>query len=169
MGTLPEKLTGSILFVLTVLGGMVSLLTLYPRVTATVSFEMENPISSSFLVSNDGYLPVYSVSTACLLGIVATEPAHPSEPEIEAARAFQTILKNTSLPTVTLDPGAREAIPVSNCLNVGSPAILSFVDIGLRVTYRPLLWPSDRNFTQELYAQRLANGQFFWYSVPYAK
>jgi hypothetical protein len=52
---------------LTVLGGVVSLLTLYPRMTITTDFDTTDPSKSSFLISNDGYLPVYSVRVHCLL------------------------------------------------------------------------------------------------------
>ena len=165
--TVSKWIVDALLTGLTVLGGIVSLMTLYPRVTVTTSFDTTNPLSSSFLVSNDGYLPVYSVYTMCLVGEVNTQsgilPRVPKE-----KGDLGTPIINASIPTVTLDPGAKELVPFSNCLSPESPDSLSVGHVGLRVIYRPLLWPGERTFTQEFYAQRGEHG-FFWYSVPYPK
>ena len=73
-----KRLADAVLTGLTVLGGIVSLLTLYPRVTITTDFDKTDPSASSFLISNDGYLPSYSVSVNCLLGVFPT--ANSNEP-----------------------------------------------------------------------------------------
>jgi hypothetical protein len=169
MPKLVKKIIEPVLIGLTLLGGVVSLMTLYPRVTVTISFDAKDPLSSTFLVSNDGYLPVYSVSTYCLVGAVMTEPRQPSETEIAATSTFGTVLHRVDIPTLTLDPGAKELVTVSNCMNVASPAVLSFAHVGLRADYRPLLWPTTRSFTQELFVKSTGEGYYFWYSVPYTK
>ena len=135
--------------VLTVLGGFVSLMTLYPRVTVTISFDTKEPLLSSFLISNDGYFPIYSVSADCLFGAVMTEPAQPTEAEMKTAAELGSVTHISDIPTPTLAPGAKEVLPFSNCINVSPPAVLSYADVGFRVIYRPLLWFRNRSATQE--------------------
>jgi hypothetical protein len=140
-------------------------MTLYPRVTVTISFDTTLPLSSSFLVSNDGYLPVYSVQVSCLLGqIIGT--GRPEKANREAPLGTELLL--VGIPSITLNPGAKESVPFSDCISLSSDTLGSAY-IGLRVKYRPLLWPRDRSFAQEFYAQKTENGRFFWYSVPYSK
>jgi hypothetical protein len=168
-----KRLTNPLLAGLTVLGGIVSLLTLYPRMTVTVSFDTNEPLSSSFLISNDGYLPAYSVSTACLFGVMSNAGLLRQSPEEAidlARRPFGSELVRTGLPPViTLNPGAKESIPFDNCFSPTEKNILSFAHVGLRVFYRPMLWPTKRSIAQEFYARKMENGRFFWYSVPYLR
>jgi hypothetical protein len=152
-------------FGLTVLGGFVSLLTIYPRMTVTAAFEAKEPLSSSFLVSNDGYLPAYSVSVDCMVGDIAIGPDQPPGPPITGTGPL-TVMHSTEIPIVTLYPGAKEVIPFSDCIDVNSGNNLNVARFGLRVVYRPLLWPGHRAFIQEVYARNNGNGHFFWYSVP---
>jgi hypothetical protein len=163
VSSLGKKLTSFVAAVLTVLGGIVSLMTLYPRVTATISFDTKTPLSSSFLVSNDGFLPVYSVSVACLMDYVDVD----TPPTIARKAVLGGPFALTEIPVITLDPGAKESVPFSDC--VTTPLPLTGAHVGLRVTYRPMLWPGNRTFAQEFYAKDIGNNTFFWYSVPYSK
>jgi hypothetical protein len=92
---------------LTVLGGAVALLTLYPRMTITTDFDTTDPSKSSFLISNDGYLPVYSVRVHCLLNTLNMQNAPqissrlPNGEKGEFWSAFDT----GELPITTLLPG----------------------------------------------------------------
>ena len=169
MPTIAKRITDPILSGLAVLGGIVSLLTLWPRTTVTIEFDTKDPLSSSFLVSNDGFLPVYSVTTSCLLGEVLGEPTQPSQSQIEGTEILGTELLNSDPPPVTLSPGAKETVPFSNCITTASGAKIGFAHVGLRVSYRPLLWPTKRSFAQQFYARRTSEGNFYWYSFPYTK
>jgi hypothetical protein len=159
------KLLDSFLTGLTVFGGIVGLLTLYPRVTITTSVDVKEPLSSSFLVSNDGALPVYSVTITCLLGEIAGRQGEVA-PRLEK---FGSGLQPTFIPVVTLSPGEKELIPFSNCYQIDRNGSLAGAHVGLQVTYRPLLFPIERSLTQEFYAQDYGRGVYVWYSVPYAK
>jgi hypothetical protein len=164
-----RKVTDPLLTGLAVFGGIVSILTLWPRTTVTIDFDTRNPLASSFLVSNDGFLPVYSVSTSCLLGEVLMEPNQPSQSETQGTEPLGSELINSDPPLVTLAPGAKESVPFSNCINGSPGAILSFAHVGLRVSYKPLFWPSRRSFAQQFYARHTAEGNYYWYSFPYTK
>lgn len=166
MPTLLKRLTDPILAGLTVLGGMVSLLTLYPRVTVSTSFETKDPLSSSFLVSNDGYLPVYSVMVYCRLGIVGIGNFPQSG---EQTDRFGSGIQPAFIPVTTLVPGAKELVPFNDCIASKPGDHLTIAHVGLRITYRPLLWPWKRSFTQEFYAKDNGSGGYILYSVPYSE
>jgi hypothetical protein len=171
VSTLRKTLTNIGSSAVGVLTVVVSLLTLYPRMTVTVSFDTNEPLSSSFLVSNDGYLPAFSVSPICMVSnVYASTSPSPEQAIEEENRPLPIKLRLASVPTVTLYPGAKEAIPFSDCIATGEKGILKLAHVGLRVVYRPLFWPWNRSIAQEFYARRTENSsQFFWYTVPYSK
>jgi hypothetical protein len=151
------------------LTGLVTILTIYPRMTVTASFEKSHPLESTFLVSNDGYLPAYSVALSCAGGEVSTQPESATTIPTEKGKLGGLIIPKY-LPIVTLYPGEKELIPLSDCITTVSADDLSTAHVGLRVRYRPLLWFHTREFTQEFYVQRIETGSFkmfVWYSVPY--
>jgi len=148
------------------LSALAVLLTFYPRMTVTTSFDPKDPLSSSFLVSNDGYLPAYSVTVYCLVGSVSVKPASPDTDETET---LGSAIQPMFIPVVTLMPGAKELVPFSDCVTVKAGGSLASAHVGLRVSYRPLLWPLRRDFSQEFKARDDGNGGYMWYSVPYPK
>jgi hypothetical protein len=144
-------------------------------VTITTDFDKADPFSSTFLVSNDGYLPAYSVSVDCLLDVLSTEYAdkpssNPVSPN-EMKGGLGTGFHNTELAITTLMPGTKETVPFSSCFpfRPGSNLKISAVHVGLRVNYRPLLWPWKRSVAQQLYAREVEGGRYIWYSTPYLK
>jgi hypothetical protein len=155
---------------LTVLAGIVTILTMYPRMTVTASFEETHPLSSTFLVSNDGYLPAYSVRLSCLGGnIDAASAPDLTIPEEKSPLGSGAIVPKY-VPVVTLYPGEKELIPLSDCVTTESVESLTEAHVGLTVTYRPLLWFNTKKLTQEFYVRKLQKGtfkMFVWYSVPY--
>jgi hypothetical protein len=159
---------------LTVLGGFVSALTLWPRITITTAFEPSHPLETSFLISNDGYLPAYSVSVSCLIGEVDATPQTGDDLSVSTniGALGSTIYKPVYVPNVKLDPGTKELVPMSDCASTETADVLNSAHLGLHVTYRPLLWPWKREFTQEFYVKKIHKGtfkMFVWYSVPYNK
>jgi hypothetical protein len=173
VSTATKRLSDAVLAGLTVLGGIVSLLTLYPRVTITTDFDKTDASASSFLISNDGYLPAYSVTVYCLLGVLDMGPSNgtssvsPNEMKADLGPAF----RNGELAITTLMPGAKETVPWSSCFpfRPGPNLHVSAARVGLRARYRPLLWPWKRTVTQEVYARDLGDGRYYWYSIPYLK
>jgi hypothetical protein len=69
-------------------------------------------------------------------------------------------------PPLTLNPGAKESVPFSNCFIVSPSNLLAGAYVGLRVTYRPLLWFKSRTITQEFTAETIGADHFYWYSYP---
>lgn len=134
----------------------------------SVSFDSTEPLSSSFVISNDGYLPVYSVSTTFLVGGMGFGPVKiPTLREMENEKLV-TEFKPAFLPVVTLQPGEKEEIPLRDLMSANE-GVLAFAHIGARVTYRPLLWAGRRSTTQEFAAAKDATGHFVWYTIPYPK
>lgn len=69
-------------------------------------------------------------------------------------------------PIVTLYPGAKESVPFSNCFIFDPINMLNGAYVGMRVTYRPLLWPKKRSVTQEFVTRGIGLGHYVWYSYP---
>jgi len=151
-------------FLLGALSTLAVLLSLYPRVTMTTSFDSKDPLSSSFLISNDGYLPAYSVTVYCLVGSVTVKPA---APDTDETGTLGSTIQPMFIPVATLMPGSKELVPFSDCITVKAGGSLASAHVGLRVSYRPLLWPTQRTFSQEFKAKDDGNGGYMWYSVPY--
>lgn len=170
-----KRVSDSVLTGLTIIGGIVSILTLYPRMTITTSFEQSHPMQSSFLVSNDGYFETYSVAISCLVGNVDADPRDALNLSAEIPKPEEplgTTVIPAYIPVTTLYPGEKELIPFSDCLSTEHADDLSSAHVGLRVTYKSLLWPWNRSTAQEFYVRRIAQGTFktwVWYSVPYDK
>jgi hypothetical protein len=143
-----------------VVGILGFLMTAFPRITVTTSgpSDDKNPLSASFTVSNDGYLPVYSVATRCLLG------------EISLGKPFSgggtlVTLGSPSWNEPRLDPGAKMTVPFSNCFIMPNDA-LTGAHVGMLVTYRPLFWVRKRRVSSVFTARNIGNGHFYWYNGP---
>ncbi len=126
------------------------------------------------MVSNDGYLPAYSVSISCVVGEVDASVQTTDDLSVpqSVGELGTTIFAPSYVPTVTLDPGTKELVPMSDCISTESVDALNSAHLGLRVGYRPLLWPWRREFTQEFYVKKIHKGTFkafIWYSVPHNK
>jgi hypothetical protein len=157
-----------------VLGGLVSSLTLWPRITITTAFESSHPLETSFLISNDGYLPAYSVSISCVIGEVDATPQTGDDLSVPTniGDLGSTTFIPAYVPNVTLEPGTKELVPMSDCTSTETADALNSAHLGLRATYRPLLWPWKQESTQEFYVKKIHKGTFkafVWYSVPYNK
>jgi hypothetical protein len=76
------------------------------------------------------------------------------------------------LPVVTLHPGEKELIPMSDCMSTETADVLNSAHLGLQVTFRPMLWFTKREVIQDFYVKKIHKGTFkawVWYSVPYNK
>jgi len=162
MPTVKRRFSESLLTGMAVFGFLVSLMTVYPRMTITISGPGDDrqPLSSSFLISNDGYLPTYSVSATCMLGEIAI-----GKP-FSGSGTLVPMSGPAMPPLLTLYPGAKESVPFSNCFIVSPSNLLTGAYLGLRVTYRPLLWPKTRTITQAFVARGIGANHFVWYSYP---
>src|SRR6185437_16300682 len=94
-----------------IIGGIVSILTVYPRMTVTTEFNEDDALASSFVVSNDGYLPAYSVSVSCMFGLMDTDTSSARDVSAEIDEDFTVQISNTTIPVLTLYPGSKEIVP----------------------------------------------------------
>jgi hypothetical protein len=164
MPTTKRRFVDALLTGMTVVGFLVSLMTIYPRMTITISGPSDDrqPLSSSFLISNDGYLPAYSVAATCLverLKIGGTTIQGEDE-------QFHAISGLPMPQPLTLFPGAKESVPFSNCFITEPSNLLKVAHIGLRVDYRPWTYLPKRSITQEFYANEIGLNHYVWYSYP---
>lgn len=158
------RLISSVLSGMTVVGFLISLMTVYPRMTVTISGPSDDrqPLSSSFLISNDGYLPAYSVSAICLVKTFQV-----GDTGVASQGDRLTPFSGPAMPpSLTLYPGAKESVPFSNCFITEPSNLLKSADVGLRVSYRPLFWFHSRLITQEFYAKSIGLNHYVWYSYP---
>lgn len=140
------------------LGLLVTVVTIYPRVTITVAgpSDDKNPLSASFTISNDGFLPATTIVAMCTLknlnlgnsanrNIEQNGEQVPFGPKWEVAKLW---------------PGEKMGIPISNCLIVLYES-LTDANIGLLVTYRPYLIPFWKRHATSVFQEK-----FFLTSSP---
>ncbi len=164
MAATKKRFVEPLLTGMSVVAFFVSLMTVYPRMTITISGPSDDrqPLSSSFLISNDGYLPAYSVAATCLV-----EQLTIGETAIQGKDGQFSAMSGPSMPpTMTLYPGAKESIPFSNCFITEPSNLLKVAHIGLRVNYRPWTYFPMRSITQEYYAKSIGLNHYVWYSHP---
>lgn len=146
---IPAKSSRHGLF-LTILGlvltaiGLVALIELFPRLSATASSptDLNDPLTSSkFAISNDGYLRVTEVTSACFLWRVEMASAGRSSPNIHFTDGLAEVAKP---PESRLNPTEAFTVPCTGSQILGSSApyaqpILARADLAIVVYYRP--WP----------------------------
>jgi len=149
---------------MTVVAFFLSLMTVYPKMTITISGPSDDrqPLSSSFLISNDGSLPAYSVAATCLV-----ERLTIGGTTIQGEGGRLNAMSGPAMPPpLTLFPGAKESVPFSNCFITEPSNLLKVAHIGLRVDYRPWTYFPKRSITQEFYANDIGLNHYVWYSYP---
>jgi hypothetical protein len=139
---------------------LVTVVTLYPRVTITVAGPSDDkaPLSALFTVSNDGYLPATKVSAMCTSARLSV-----GRPLAEDG---QQMALGPGWNVSELSPGEKMGIPLSNCFIVPTES-LTDASIGLLVTYRPYFLPFwERHTTSVFQVRNIGAGHFYWYSSP---
>jgi hypothetical protein len=129
-----------------IVGGValvITLLGLYPRVTITNSgpADDKNPLAATFTISNDGILPVFSVNYYCLVG--------------------QAYMAAQQLPKSLLRPGGKIVVPNTNCIFV-PPNLLQTAHIGLRVSYRTIVWWRQEETRSIFNVTAIGSDHFRW-------
>jgi hypothetical protein len=161
-GRLGRALRKTLEYVISGLGFFVAVLTLYPRVTITASgpSDDKNPLSASFTISNDGYLPAVHVSAKCTLAELNL-----GRPEIPEQGGQQAAM-GPGWTAPELSPGEKMGIPLSDCIIVPTEQ-LNNARVGIIVSYHPYLlslW--ERHVTSVLAVKSIGLGHFYWYSSP---
>lgn len=124
--------------VLTALGGLVTLIEMFPRLSAAAGSPLDqgNQLASSkFTVSNDGYWQVSDVMSACYLWKVTEGGFHFTNSMVRVAVP----------PENTLSPTEGYTVPCvsENMFGVAPPFALKIkqADLAIAVYYRPWPWP----------------------------
>jgi hypothetical protein len=150
-----------IVFALTFLA---TLVTLYPRVTITVAgpSDDKNPLSASFTVSNDGYLPARTIVAQCTLKNL--KMGNPNTGNSSSQQSGESTPVGNQWKVEELAPGEKMGIPISNCFIVPYES-LTDANVGLLVTYRPDFLPEQQT-TSVFQVKNIGAGHFYWYSSP---
>ncbi len=145
-----------------VLGFLIALLTLLPRITVNASEPVDptNSLSALFTITNSGFIPLRKVSAS--LGLGEIQPVgKPLDPDVgfdNPSGLARTAWSNHSLDmddSYTISPfemihayGDRQAA------------------IEIIIQYNPWLlpWTVTRRFRFE--TRRQSNGRLYWYSIP---
>lgn len=140
-----------------------AILTLYLRLTISVAGPSDDrtPLTASFTISNDGYLPLRSVEAYCTLFHL----------RVGGAKADSTTGEEVPLgpgwKVDTLYPGEKMGIPVSNCFILPAES-LNDAQIGLLVRYHPYLLPFWEPKVRSIVIVRsIGDNHFYWYSAPH--
>jgi hypothetical protein len=160
----PTKISRFGKMLLTVMTVVGFLQLIYPRMTITISGPSDDrqPLSSSFLISNDGVLPVFSVAATCLVKQLTIGG---TTIQGEGGQ-FVSVLGAAMPPTRTLYPGQKESIPFSNCFITEPSNLLKVADIGLQANYRNWIYFPMHPITSEFHAKSIGLNHFVWYSNP---
>jgi hypothetical protein len=141
-----------------------TVVTLYPRVTITVAgpSDDKNPLSASFTISNDGFLPATTIMAMCTLKNLNLG----NSANLNIEQNGEQVAFGPKWEVAKLSPGEKMGIPISNCLIVPYES-LTDANVGLRVTYRPYpftFW--ERHSTSVFQVKSIGAGHFYWYSSP---
>lgn len=163
---------------LTILGlvlttiGLVALIELFPRLSATASSptDSNDPLTSSkFAISNDGYLRVTDVASACFLWRVQMTSGGSSKPNVQFTDGLAEVVKP---PENKLSPTEALTVPCTGQQVVGASApyvqpALTHADLAIVVYYRdwPFTFYRDRRFFRFV-ANIGKHGEVTWEKQP---
>jgi hypothetical protein len=159
-----------VLFLVGVPSLVVGILQLLPRVSISPQPALiaTNAFSAPFVVSNDGYIPIYDVNASCSpKGVTYIDPAHPKGGltiQQEGSDSDETGgFDNPKLLVPKLDPASRATFPCG-LLNTPLPAEwICGAHILMIVKYHaPLLPFIIRHHRQRFELVRDSSGQFRW-------
>ena len=163
---------------LTILGlvltavGLIALVELFPRLSATASSptDLNDPLTSSkFTVSNDGYLRVTDVTSACFLWRVQMTSGGSSKPNVQFVNGLAEVVKPAE---AKLSPTEALTVPCTGQQLVGASApyvqpALTDADLAIVVYYRawPFTFYRDRRLFR--FVARLGKrGEVIWEKQP---
>jgi hypothetical protein len=158
----PSLLT-IILTVATLLGGVVAVVTLLPRVTSSVSDppNIDDPFSSSVTITNTGYVPLQSVTANLAVGnITFSANGHPVTLLGDIDKQTWNM---TSWPAHNLGLDDRFTVALNDMFGGNRNSLLS-AQVAIVVQYKLPWIHIHREKRFPLFAKRQSNGNFYWYS-----
>ena len=157
------SIIGVLLGVATLLGAPAAVVTLLPRVTATISdpADPDLPFSSSVTITNTGYIPLDSVSPFMGLGQIGGEHAPPEDKNLHPN--YHPYFRRAQWPIQNLGLDDKFTFAINDVFDTASGRI-SYADIAVVIDYEiPVIHlKREKVFPMEAHKQR--NGKFYWYS-----
>jgi hypothetical protein len=146
------------LAMLTVLAFLIALLTLFPRVTVSneAPIDPDDAFSTPFVVSNDGYLPLYSLQFSVAMGDVKYQNGS----RLVGPPDFGFHLTTPEWKIASLYPAKKFTVYAGRVL--GAHGNLKSADIAIVVDYRPMLWPFRRESVYVLKTGMGYDGRLHW-------
>jgi len=154
----------------TLFGVYVGFLNLVPRITVTpqAALVSSDAFSAPFVVSNDGFLPVYDVHCFCSPRKVRyRKPGSKGGLDITTEGADENETGGVEAPFIAkkLSPGQRATFPCP--FPNQFPAWLVSADIGLVVVYNAAPWPPIRRHQMNRFSlSRDTAGEYHWLEMP---
>jgi hypothetical protein len=163
LGTKLRKILGvAISGLVTLVGLVVALLTLLPRPAVTPSdpVDPDNPLSASFTIANNNFIPLRRVSAS--LGIGEIQPVgKPLDPVVEYAE--QGTLTPDAWIDHTLEMDDHYTITPYDVIHATGDREAA---IEIVVSYNPWIMPFRRKRIFRFATHRQTNGKLYWYSLP---
>lgn len=164
---LSKKVWAGILGGATLIGGIVAVVTLFPRMTVSFSdaVDSSNPFSSSITVTNTGLIPLKSVLAEIAVRDIAVQKPT-GEISFTGGANYKTRFIGGDIHYLGLDDRYTFAL---NDLGIINGALQKFpmvrADIGIVVSYEiPFLHVRREKLFPEV-ARKQSNGNFYWYAV----
>jgi hypothetical protein len=160
------SLTGIVLGIITILGGILAPLAYLPRPSVSVSepVDADNPLSSAFTVTNGNIIPLWDVR----LGIAPGDMGI-GRKTLEGDRPLSDDSGFLFMPKWEhhyLRMDEQFTITPSDLLNIQPPTSLTRADLAIIVQYYPWFLPIQRSRAFRFEAHRQTNGHFYWYPTP---
>ena len=144
------------------LGLIVGILTLLPRISVTASDPVDpnDTLSASFTISNNNFIPLRHVSAA--LGVEQIQPfGVPLDSHIPRYKNGGFV--RTAWSNHSLDMDDKFTVTPSDLFKFKAPREAS---IAIDVFYQPWVLPWRREKIFRFDTHKNANGTFSWYSLP---
>jgi hypothetical protein len=161
------------LAICTLLGGLAATVTFLPRITITPSdpVDPDNLFSVSFTVTNASFIPITlnDADVRVVLGQILAEPLPFNPPKKFDVGPGGITRPEWSGHSLRMDE--RFTVTLQGMFGMAKeppyvPAKLSGADLAIAVTYKPWLFPWQRETVFRFTTHRQSNGGLYWYSNP---
>jgi hypothetical protein len=148
-----------------ILGFIVAVVNLLPRLTANVSdpVDPDNPFSASVTITNTGYVPLSSVNLYYGLGqMTFGNPAMPSHLQRDESMKGYPLFESTKWHPSDLGLDDKFTVGLNDVW--GKQPYLLSGDMTIVIQYRiPIIrWKREKTFL--FTAEKQTNGHFYWYA-----
>jgi hypothetical protein len=157
------------------LGGIASLATFLPRPSISLvdPVDPDNPFSSRFTITNNGFVPLTDVSVGIHFQHIQIGNSKIMSPERKKGDAATLgVLTRDTWQHLYLGMDDSLTIPLSDVIgpngviNSADPGGFKDGDVSIIVNYYPWYIPKRRTKEFRVHARRESNGKFYWNVIP---